>query len=672
MKRGAVSLILSFLLTLGAFTLGAASGLDARDAKTAALLLSGALGLCAAGSALLYLYEKRRLARMRVAEANALALAAGRRAEEDLDAEVASLIKKLLPVRIWLWLLAAALIFAAFLCGAASPVFEYIPVLLLALYALWGIVHIRLQPFFMEKPEGVLPREEFPEFYALAGEAQRAAGGKRRVLVALREDGNVGVSALRSGDCIALDARLAKLLTRGELYQVLLHEFAHLYMGVARKIAVVQRWDGLLRGIDLRALRLPGAALMLYPAFCALCRYDLFEAAAAREVEKRADAFAMERGDARAYADALGKIKMLYLFNTERCPELSVDAYAGEAFTRRYYTESVSLFERYLAREEARWRELAAREITAQIDSHPTLKTRLAALGAAEYGVCSREAGTPFALEQDRLLARADGEIYKRVSPDYERMRGEIYVDRLAAIEAYEAAADVRALSAKARLDAAHAYADVDNAKALAAYRSLAADEPENCYAHFALGEFLLSLYRDEGIGSLYRAAELNGSMAEQACERIGSYCVRTGNEAELARYRARVADAMQSAADRSRALRAALSKGALAPSPLPEAVREEAVRAVAERCGEVCARVYLAARRVPGGGETNVFLLSAKEGADPEEFEAAAQSAFEYLDMRPEQFALVPAAGRRAKRQERLFLKRVPDSLVWRAEPRA
>ncbi|HWQ58846.1 MAG TPA: M48 family metalloprotease [Clostridia bacterium] len=670
MKRRTAAIVLALASGAAFFAAGLFSGLEREAVRHVPQILAGALLAAMGLSALSYYAGNRRIGATSVGDGRDATERLKQRAQRDIRREIAHVTLGFLLCAAWYWLCVAAALAVAFFYGASGQGGWGVAALLFALYALFGLAYFRLQPLYASAPEHVLDETEYPLIYQSIDEARRVAGVKTEVRAALSAEGNIGILGARNRAYITLNSGLARILTRHELTQVFLHELAHFYAGAGRDARTLQRWHGILMDIDFPQGGLLGPALMMGPGLFAMVRYMLFDAAAWREMEKRADSFAMERGDPQAYANALAKLKMMGLFHAESCPELRVGLFEGESFTRHYETEAAALFEQYLAKNEARWRALAARELPARLDSHPTLCMRLEALGVAEYDVASREGDEAYRAEQEKLLARADEAAYERISPEYGELRRERYVERFAAIRAYEEAENPRALETRARLEAANAYVDVDDEKAKRAFRSLIADEPYNAYALFDLGNLLLSLYDDEGLALMYRAAELNDNLTEQAYDAIGSYCLKTGNEAELARYREKAVFALQAALDRSRKKFRLSRSDALAPCTLPDAAREEVVSALVARFAGVCARLLLATRRSPGAEEeeTHLVLCEAAKDADEEAFRAAVQSAFEYLDMRAEYFTLLPRKGRAARKYARIFLEKVPGCAVWRA----
>ena len=99
---------------------------------------------------------------------------------------------------------------------------------LLSSFALWGLVSLFVFKNKQELPKYELSPKEYPILFQIAKEAAQlaGAGGNIRIFA-----GEHNICVFRHGryDCIQIGEIIGNLLTKEEMKQVLVHEFAHVY-----------------------------------------------------------------------------------------------------------------------------------------------------------------------------------------------------------------------------------------------------------------------------------------------------------------------------------------------------------------------------------------------------------------------------------------------------------
>ena len=88
-------------------------------------------------------------------------------------------------------------------------------------------IRFRTLEIFFDEDESCISEDSFPALFALAEKAARKQGCEEKIKIILAPDYGAGIAKESGMYCISLGVMLLNILSDDELYQILLHEFAH-------------------------------------------------------------------------------------------------------------------------------------------------------------------------------------------------------------------------------------------------------------------------------------------------------------------------------------------------------------------------------------------------------------------------------------------------------------
>lgn len=636
-------------------------------------LLAAALGaelvwviisVCAVG------IRKKRRAKIEVKAGNDMLLRRQTSAEDDLAGASRRVRRAARGTVFCAVLLLLLAMFQAYLCGCVGE----IGILVFPFFLFWPFA-FRIFKYLWEKPDftGFSDPKDYPVLYAAASRARDKVGERGEIRIYF--DGGYGCAIARTGKFFSLVVGVSLLAVEDEeeLYQVFLHEFAHMSSrftprSVPNRVrAFIEMEDGFLCRV--------GAHLIGLPRDVFFVEYVLYLATASRFVEAGADSAVRTCGTPAAAGAALCKISMFASFMQEAERGMWIGKepfYASETPPKDVSARLVASFGETFAERQAFWRSLYQKEIQSRRDSHPILRDRLTSIGVTLDEVVCRlpdNAGSAYRAECDRALAEADERAYRQCDPEaYAEAREENYLEPLRTVTEFEAggcvcdpaenAVYIRAYGRLCRFAEQEALCD----KILAGTENVYA----TVQANFTKGELLLWRYDAAGLDYLWKAIDLNTNCQDDALELIGEFCCRMGLEKELEDYRARAPELQQKKMDTwEHTTDLSLSDHLETEHALDEKLPE--ILSFMTEAGEGHIRdIYLVRKIIAEEFFSSVFVIDFDGEADEEETKRAYDKIFRYLDTYPEewQFSLFLCGD-----YERMVVEKVPDSHVWHRE---
>ncbi len=497
--------------------------------------------------------------------------------------------------------LAAAFCFSL---GRACPLSVAIGFTIVAGWVCLGDFLVLFSPGGISAPPAMfrLPPEQYPLFYDTARRAADALGCKVKITLF---DAGSGIFVAKYGNrlIVNLDYSRAALLTRDELYGVMLHEMAH-YVNADikrgnRYARIKNRWD---TSYDNFVSDLSRTLFMDIVGMYIIFKITLYEMIATRHHEEMADEIAAKFGDRQAIADGFAKSFAIGEFDGMQVRELEYDYFEPEKPKRGFASEFISVYKQYLSRYKDLWMQRLKVELTANVDSHPTIRSRIAALGIDEFVPDREESDEAYIAECRRLVEKNDELIYKEMcSGGYEQHRQRAYTERTAAINAYRDAQNSGGASESVALEAALALRGVDDDEALSICDRLLSANPDAERANMYSASILYDRDDPECIPRFKKAAK-SVYFYESAVDAIGKFALKTGNAELLAEYRATAPETMQEVIDVER--ENAISKAELLPHGLDKGVIDELVGDILE-CGKETVESIAIARYEGTDGKT-------------------------------------------------------------------
>lgn len=386
-------------------------------------------------------------------------------------------------------------------------------------------------------PQGLkLSEREQPRLFEMIDQIRRAVRGPKIHAVLLTEEFNASVvSVARLGlfgwprHYLLIGLPLIQALAPSEFRASIAHEIGHLAGAHGRFSSWIYRiyWTwyrlmGQLTGRRQWATILFNRFFQWYVPY-----FGSYSATLLRNHEFEADRNAAEAASADALAGALIRLEVnqpfvgrlwcdLWERTTTQSSPPAVFTALGEGLRAGAPEDDVR-----------RWLDQAFAYEASNGDSHPSLSTRLAALGReAQLPEAIAQSAAEFYLEDDlhRLTEELDRNYKERVREEWEQLHQEFCA---ASNELSEL--DRRAAEGELTIEEAYRRACLkaevgDSEGALVLFREVHDRNPNHAPTNFELGYLLVSQEQDEGIRLLERAMDLNDDYVCSACQILYGY----------------------------------------------------------------------------------------------------------------------------------------------------
>lgn len=514
-----------------------------------------------------------------------------------------------------------ALLFVVFGLGLAFSVgvrniadFTGALLFLAAFYLLAALLRIRyrIPPMVFEEDPCCIKKEDYPELYALAQKAADTMHCSCSIKIVLSSDFNAGIAKAGSICSLSLGATLLQVLSREELYAVLLHEFAHLAGKEYKsdKENAYHFWLSSSEATHFLRILLDSFFRWFDSEYC--LQYVLYEHASALLVESGADQAMAQNGMAKYAASALIKLKYHELYCWGNNPDGAEHLlYAPEQPNRKLLEEEARHFQKAIQSRAKDWNRLIDMEILSRSATHPTLKMRLDQLGITELQIVESKDPDSYLAERKKAVEYLDGLIYQERLETYAEDRQRLYLEPLKDVTDWEAAGKPLI---------AEQYADIDYALRMLGRYSEAntlcdraiAELPDSasCYAYYTKGCFLLQDYREEGLPYVYHAIENNSNFVKDGLEIIGQFCCLTGRQEDLDSYRENAVDYAQRQRDYYDELSVLRKRDNLSAEQLPEGMLEDILNYIHSIDEAAIQSIYLIKKTIAEDFTTSAFII--------------------------------------------------------------
>lgn len=509
--------------------------------------------------------------------------------------------------------------------------------------------------------------KDYPALHALAKKAATALGKTGEIRIRFLPDCNAGIAKLGKTFSLQLGTMLLDVLTEEELYQVLLHEFAHLTKDgnpTDREFRLFSR----ITEEKTNPLRGVSNWLYAFPQVLYVFEFLMYRMTCSVSIESLADHAVLTHGDAQTAANALAKIAMSSLYEAEplECP--AHHFYAPETLRTDIAEENCRRFRAALAERKDFWGGLLAKEIQSRSASHPIFRARMESLGVTSYTFTIPNGEGACRAEIERAKAAVSKEIYDVNCEFYAKDREEHYLKLKKTVDLWkESGKDPAAEESRELIDALRFLGMREELDALCDRLIASTDNVfATARAQMAKGDLLLSRYDPSGIAYIYRAIELNQNYAEPGLEKIGSFCCTMGLQEELDEYRARAVELAQFENDVYDQVGVLNAKDNLVRDDLSKEMLEDILRFVRSLGDHGIEKLFLVKKLIDDTHSTSAFVVKFKESASEETVDRVMDALFDHLDTRPEdhQFSLFSYNPQTAS-----AVASVPDSCVFEGE---
>ena len=558
------------------------------------------------------------------------------RAQADLPRAVRKIVflRRLIGVYTAFILLLSMLLAVGMGIGGASFGLAVFP-----LYVLLGFFN-RIQagaPKF--KFEGYTKPEDYPTLHALAHKAARALGKDGDIRIILLSNCNAGIAKIGKTYSLQLGIMLLDVLSEEELYQVLLHEFAHL----TKDGNPTDREFRLFVYITEQAPSTQKSVLgLLFTFFDVLYVYEyiFYRLTSSVAIEQIADSAILTHGDPKVAARALAKTAFSDLFDNEMMDFIE-HYFAPEQMREDQATLLCNSFRRAIEERKDFWKEILMNEIQPRNASHPIFRLRLQAMGQEDFDVTLPPAEGAYFEECQKGKAALDRECYEARKDAYAEERQEAYLAPLKIVEQWRKADRVvTPEESRPIIDALRALNLNDELEALCDRLIAESENPfATPHAHMTKGALLLRRYDKAGIDHIYRAIELNNNYIDDGIELIGEFCCRMGLQKELDEYRERAIELHQFKKDEYDKISFLRPDDNLVADTMPKEMLDSILAYIHSVSDKQISRVYLVRKIVSPNFFASVFVIRFREDAefDAQKAGEVMNKIFNHLDTRPE-----------------------------------
>ena len=609
----------------------------------------------------------RRFANKSVAQIQTFMLSHRERAEETASEKLAYL-KKLKTITdlyaVLFGILGAVCSFApeAATSEDLSSAFLLYPVFLFL--CAFSRIRFRTLEIFFDEDDSCISDEDYPTLFALAKKAARKQGCDEKIKIILAPNYGAGIAKESGMYCVSLGVMLLNILSEQELYQILLHEFAHVTKenidGMRER-----RYGSWLENGNSHFLSTLTTKMYAFTDCVYALQFSLYLYAASIQLETEADRAMALHGDAKIAASALTKLKYRDLYEWELGTRDDESAYMSETPDPTILKKDIDDFISEIEKRKEFWDTLIDKEIISRQASHPTLKMRLDTLGISKYDVLPADAEHAYAEERTRALELMSSLVCKANEENYEENRKYRYLEPLEKVTEWENAG---------RPVISEEYADIClYLRSLG--RHIDSDElcqraieelpsPANLHGHYMHGCFLLHTYDPAGLDFIYHAIENNQNYIEEGLQIIGEYCCLVGDQEELDSYREKAVQIAQKDKDVYSKINVLEKGDDLSSENLPEGMLEGIIDFIKSIDGSKVDKVYLVRKTITPDFFTSAVIVDFKEGTDGDTLDEIMHKIFRYLDTSTDwQFSLFDY-----KSVAKLKVENIPDSLVYQA----
>ena len=586
---------------------------------------------------------RKKYNKLNIAEGNKMLLDRKSDIAQDLQSATERLEKAAKVGKIYISLITALMLVFIFFLGAlanaAGGLFIF-PILIIisVITRFFGALIDVPKP---EKKE-ILDKKDYPELYAIAQRARDEAELEGDIGITTDNSFNAAITKIGNQYYLLLGCSLVNHISRDELYNILLHEFAH----HSEKYTPKSPHGFFNRFINYESVPLPlGDFFISYPMLLYFEEYIIYTALANEYIEKMADSITVTKGDPRAFASAIAKCnlhsqyeRLLYqyqekaLFETEE-PQTDI----AEQYMRG--------FRRALEENQEIWLDMFEREIQPRNASHPIYRARRDAVGVSKDDVVISldVSGDGLDDERAKITAQTNSEILQMLTPNYSELRKQNYLTPLSIIEDWEKNKENYPKTELTKV--IQAMIDIMRHEDAEKLCDHIIENEENIYLtafpKSFKGYLLVNREDPRGVDLLYESIELNSNLFEISIDPIGEYACRNGLQDVLDEYREKALALAQKNVDEDEQANSVSAKDNL----VPDDMSEDALRSHIEFITSVShsiSGIYLVKKVISDTFYSHVFLIEFENKTSGEVINESMNRIFRYLDtLDNEQYSL-------------------------------
>lgn len=585
---------------------------------------------------------RKKYNKLNIAEGNKMLLDRKSDIAQDLQSATERLEKAAKVGKIYISLITALMLVFIFFLGAlanaAGGLFIF-PILIIisVITRFFGALIDVPKP---EKKE-ILAKGDYPELYAIAQKAMAEAELDGEIGITTDNSFNAAIMKTGNQYYLLLGCSLVNHLSRDELYNILLHEFAHHSEKYTPKSP-----HGLYNRFITYDNAFPlGDILIAYPMGRYTEEFVFYTVLANEYIERMADSITVTKGDPRAFASAIAKCnlhsqyeRLLYqyqekaLFETEE-PQTDI----AEQYMRG--------FRRALEENQEIWLDMFEREIQPRNASHPIYRARRDAVGVSKDDVVISldVSGDGLDDERAKITAQTNSEILQMLTPNYSELRKQNYLTPLSIIEDWEKNKENYPKTELTKV--IQAMIDIMRHEDAEKLCDHIIENEENIYLtafpKSFKGYLLVNREDPRGVDLLYESIELNSNLFEISIDPIGEYACRNGLQDVLDEYREKALELAQKNVDEDEQANSVSAKDNLVPDDMSEDALRSHIEFITSVSDSISG-IYLVKKVISDTFYSHVFLIEFENKTSGEVINESMNRIFRYLDtLDNEQYSL-------------------------------
>ena len=472
----------------------------------------------------------------------------------------------------------------------------------------------------------------YPIIYDTAHRAAKAMGCDGNIKIAISHDFNAGIAPMTGAYSVILGTYLLDNLSQDEIYNVLLHEFAHVTEENETKNDVMYYFGW----INEKHTPVDDAVNLPYIHLRTLYTFEYLSYMYACSVlnEEEADGAMLKHGDPAVAASSLLKLQFSNMYEWERGTYEEESIFAAEKMERDHVHKQLAAYKARMEERKDAWVGMIDSEILARNATHPTVKMRIEGLGITEPRLMPKNDTPEYLSEVELAITHIEKIIYDANNQNYQMMRKANYLANQKLIEDWESGG--RKCTKEEYQDIIFALFVLGKTQEFVnlCYQIIEEiPEPANYYAHHMLGCYMLRTYNEEGIEHLYKSIELNHNMWEEAINTIGQYACIAGKQDKLDEYRARAKEIVKLDSDIYSNYSFIGPKDKLVTENLPEGVLDEFLSYVGGIDEGLIEKIYMVRKIIDEEHFVTCVVVKCQKNADEEKFGEVMNKIFQYLD---------------------------------------
>ena len=634
--------ILSGAITFGLALIGVKMHLEGFYNKVACIILLVALTVALIIWTVVSLVKKKRFLDNMDREGFQKKLLAERERATEIAIEKVSLLKKLIKFidvcSIFVLISVSTIIICFFALVGGEGSGACLPIIF-GLYA--GLYFIRPRSFKINesKSEDYLKESDYPLIYDTARKAANRIGCDGKIKIFVSHDFNASILTISDGYSIRLGSYILDNMSREELYNILLHEFAHVDEK-NNEINKVTTYANLLQENDSSVLSVaPYIYLHAKFVFEFLC----YQYVCSLMHEDAADTAMREYGNPDIAASMLIKLKFSELYQWERGTYDEENIFESETLIDDCIRRPLRWFKDRMELRRSDWIEMIDSEIISRNATHSTVKMRIEALGVSRPRLIPINDSEAYSAEVDRAIFHMESIVKKTLSDRYSEIREQEYLAPKRVIDEWESAGKpITREGYQEVLMALFSSYKINDFVNLCCQIIEEIPEPANYFAHHMYGMYLLHKYDESGIEHLYKAIDLNHNIWDEALDTIGQYACIVGKQDELDKYRERAARMVKEQIDVYEKMDSLGVRDKVVEEKLPDGMLEDMISYFEDIDDGVINEIRMVRKILDETHFVTCIVVSPRKKADPKKFGEMMEKIFQYLDKSSDwQFAL-------------------------------